>query len=229
MILYLVLSSCSKPTNVDPDWKPVDISDIYFIASDPDGNLKEVFIRDSIDAYGDSVSVFREIGISFNWDLEVIFGQSPWQARYFRLDSDEKTAKFFFPGRRVIGSGWYAGANEIEINDIVDEISIHAWYIWAAFFGLPWDQEDWRVEFDMITPDLDVYGYEGVFGGSSTIVIEATSDMVDCYKLDIDGRGLIGLFAPDIKLYVRKEPPHIPIYCTIEGEGAVFEFYADSL
>ncbi|MCK5833548.1 hypothetical protein KAH81_07755 [bacterium] len=226
--LFVILS-CSRPSVVEPDYDPEDIDEVSYIAIDPDGNLKCISIKDSISLGSETLLVYQERGISFDWNLRAVFTRIPWQAREFYLDSEEKTAYLEWNGNHLTGSCWYEGSSTEYIDQDVDDFSLHAWFVWAAFWGLPWHKDNWAVEFDIVTPDLDVYGYEGIFDGAAMITNSTGEDTIECYKLDIDGRGLIGLFAPDIKLYVRKMAPHIPMYCTVESEGTVLLYYADSL
>ncbi|HHS49994.1 MAG TPA: hypothetical protein ENN07_02645 [candidate division Zixibacteria bacterium] len=228
-VAILLALSCSKHDLVDPTNCPGDLHLASYIAIDPDGHLLQVTIEDSIASSGGSLVVYRESGVSFDWELEVVFSRTPWQAMSFTLESPVRTADISWGGSRVSGTNWDSEGGSRNIDKNVDSFSIHAWFVWAAFFGMPWTETGWAVDFDMITPDLDVYAYRGVFEGEGTVSSARDGELMECYKLHIDGRGLIGLFAPDINLYVRKEPPHIPLYCTVEGEGAVYRFFADSL
>jgi len=228
-IFVIICCSCSGPNIVEPDNNPSDIDEVSFIATDPDGNLKRVTINDSLNSPAETLVVYRESGISFEWELEAVFVKSPWQAVSFKLDSPEKTADLEWDGSRISGSCWFQGSETKTIDQNISSASIHAWFVWAGFFGLPWGDEDWAIDFDMITSDLDVYGYRGSYDGEASVSSGSTGESIEAYRLNIDGRGLIGVFSPDIMLYICKAAPNIPVYCTVEGEGAVFRFYADSL
>jgi len=223
----LATLTCSKGTEVAPTADPGDLGGMSYIAVNLDGKLKKIEFSDTVLSSGDSAIVYRETGIDCDWDLYIVFARNPWQMVYILYDTaDTSSGEIFWDGAHVTGESTIETDQHHDIDRDVDDFSVQAWGIPAAFIGLPFDEEDWFVDFDLITPELAVYGFRTDYVGTEGI--GTSSKWFNCHKLVVDGRGLYS-FAPDIHIFYRVDEPHIPIQCWVEDRGVVFEYFADSL
>ncbi|HDR91407.1 MAG TPA: hypothetical protein ENN75_04060 [candidate division Zixibacteria bacterium] len=211
---------------VDPDSDISNLANITYIAMDPDGGLKSVAFADSV-VDGDSVLIYREMGIDVVWEMEVIFRKSPWCPLYMMVYSESIQGELFWDGNRVTGDAIDDNGATQSIDKTIDGLSIHAWFLQAAFLGFPFEQEDSYMEFQMITPQLSDFPYKAELTGTEGV--GTSTKWFNCYKLAIDGRGVYAPFTPDVRVFHRVEEPRIPIQLWVQNEGAVFEWFADSL
>ena len=225
-VAVCIILACSNGTETEMEGGE-GLDGVIYIASDGSANRKLVEFADTVLSGGEDGFVYRETGIDFDWDMTVIYRNSDWQARRFKLTSETISADLSWDGDRVTGSTIDEDGAEHHIDRTVDSRSIHAWFAQSAFMGLAMDEEGDYLEFDMIVPSLDVYGYRADYSGTEGVATEER--WFNCHRLDVDGRGAIGLFAADMVIYYRVEEPSIAIKCWVEGEGSFFEYVADTL
>jgi len=218
--------ACSKGTEVDQTNDTSDLHGVHFVAIDVNNNLKDVFYRDTTLGDGSDGMVYEEIGITADWYMYVVYSMNPWQALYMLKTGEVVSGELTWSDGYVDGYSTVEG-DDYSVSEEIDNCSAQAWYLQSAFQGLPFHDEDWYFQFDMITPELEIYAYEAEFMG--THLVNICDQDFDCYKLDIDGQGMIGVFAPDVEVYYRVEEPHIPIRCWVQEKGIVFEYYSDSI
>lgn len=226
-IAVLIFASCdTSATKVDPDDDTSGFASEFYIAMDPDGGLKSVSFADSI-IDDDSVLVYLESGIDVVWELEVIFDKHPWRPLYMNLYSESIRGIINWDDDHVVGEGVDENGDDQSIDATIDEVSIHAWFLQAAFLGYPFEDEESFMEFEVITPQFTHFPYKAEHAGTEGV--GTTERWINCYKLEIDGRGVYAPFTPNVRVFYRIEEPHIPIQLWVEDEGAVFEWFADSI
>ena len=228
VIVFILTLSCSSDTGVAAQNNPGSLNDLKYYVSDEHGNIKAISFRDSVLATGDTAVLYSEIGDTIDLEMEVVFLKSNWQAIYCSREDAlyEGSGELEWFGNRIIG---YSESPESEFHDIdriIDDFSVSGWFLPVAFMGIPFENEDWQSNFDLVTPDLNVYGFKAEYIDTETV--ETPEGFISCHKLFVDGRGIYS-FGPDIYIHYRIEEPHIPIRCNVADRGFVFNYYSDSL
>ncbi len=228
IIVFAILSiSCDNvSTKVDPDADTSNLGDVTYIARDPDGGLKTIAFADTL-IDSDSILIYRELGIDVVWEMEVFFRKSPWEPLYMRVFSETIQGELLWNGGRVTGDAIDENGVSQSIDKSISGLSIHAWFLQAAFLGFPFGNESVHLEFQMITPQLSDFPYRADYSGTEGVA--TNSKWFNCHKLEVDGRGIYSPFTPDVRVFYRVTEPHIPIQLWVQNEGAVFEWFADSL